>query len=116
MTSKARGWVILAAGLVASLARPDVLRACYCVESPPPCQAIGQSELIFVGTVLEVPVEKPSKLGRMRVDRVYKGKLPAEVDLDDDGMCDGPDLKVGRQYLMYTHRFPSGVIPALGCT
>lgn len=52
----------------------------------------------------------------MRVDRSFKGSLPQEVELFDDGMCDGPDLQVGRQYLMYTQRLPTGAIPARGCT
>jgi hypothetical protein len=52
----------------------------------------------------------------MRVDRSYKGSLPTEVQLLDDGMCDGPDLKVGKQYLMYTAGDPAKRLPARGCT
>lgn len=52
----------------------------------------------------------------MRVDQSFKGPLKGEVDLFDDGMCDGPTLEVGRQFLMYTHAMPSGALPARGCT
>jgi len=52
----------------------------------------------------------------MRVDQSFKGPLTGEVELFDDGMCDGPDLRVGRQYLMYTYATPTGAIPARGCT
>ena len=36
----------------------------------------------------------------MRIDRAYKGVAEQELVLFDDGMCDGPDLHVGEQYLM----------------
>ena len=52
----------------------------------------------------------------MWVDQSFKGSLKGEVKLFDDGMCDGPDLKIGRQYLMYTSGTPTGAIPARGCT
>jgi len=28
--------------------------ACSCAEPPPPCEAVGQSELVFLGTVTEL--------------------------------------------------------------
>jgi hypothetical protein len=52
----------------------------------------------------------------MKVDRAFKGSLKSVVELFDDGMCDGPDLQAGRQFLMYTTGFPGGGIPARGCT
>lgn len=52
----------------------------------------------------------------MRVDRAYKGVSEEFLDLYDDGMCDGPELRIGEQYLMYTRRFGTGAIPARGCT
>jgi len=52
----------------------------------------------------------------MNVDRAFKGNLDKTIELYDDGMCDGPDLQVGRQYLMYTSGFPNGGVPARGCT
>jgi hypothetical protein len=90
---------------------------CSCVPPPPPCEAVGRSELVFVGTVTEAEARRrPFKTARMSVGRVFKGTLDKTVELFDDGMCDGPDLQVGKQYLMYTHRLESGAIPSRGCT
>lgn len=88
--------------------------ACECAPPPPPCQAIGGSELVFLGSVLSVG--DGGHIAKMRVDQSFKGSLPGEVELFDDGMCDGPILKVGRQYLMYTFGDPGHPIPARGCT
>jgi hypothetical protein len=52
----------------------------------------------------------------MRVDRAYKGVSETALILSDDGMCDGPELRVGEQYLMYTRRDGDGDIPSRGCT
>jgi len=52
----------------------------------------------------------------MRIDRAYKGVSEPTLILFDDGMCDGPDLQVGEQYLMYTHRIGEGDVPSSGCT
>ncbi len=57
-----------------------------------------------------------SKTARMHVDRAFKGDLAKTVELFDDGMCNGPNLQAGRQYLMYTTGFPGGGIPSRGCT
>src|SRR5437762_1175788 len=74
---------------------------CSCVAPPPPCQAVGQSQLVFLGTVTEMNIQPGSfKTARMVVDRAFKGTLTKMVDLFDDGMCDGPILKAGKQYLM----------------
>ena len=71
---------------------------------------------MFIGTVVNLTTERSLKHARMKVDRAYKGTLEPEVVLFDDGMCDGPNLQIGRQYLMYTSNAPSGNIPARGCT
>jgi hypothetical protein len=52
----------------------------------------------------------------MRIDHAYKGVTEESVVLFDDGMCDGPTLQVGEQYLMYTRRVGNGDIPSRGCT
>jgi hypothetical protein len=42
--------------------------------------------------------------------------LKKTVNLFDDGICDGPHLEVGQQYLMYTYDNGAGYLPARGCT
>jgi len=56
------------------------------------------------------------KVARMHLDRAYKGKLKDTVELFDGGMCDGPALELGHQYLMYTSGDPSRALPSRGCT
>lgn len=74
--------------------------------------------MIFLGTVTESHPTLRDKFPevRMRIDHAYKGVEESSVTLFDDGMCDGPQLEVGEQYLMYTHRLPSGAIPSRGCS
>ena len=91
--------------------------ACECAPPPPPCQAIGQSQLVFLGTVTEIEAQsRPFKTARMTIDRAFKGDLNKTIELFDTGMCDGPDLQLGRQYLMYTSGSPNRGVPARGCT
>ena len=106
--------MLLAAVIGTALFSPAA-RACSCAPTPPPCEAVGRAQLVFIGTVIEIKIGRPFKLARMKVDRTFKGTLPAEIELYDDGMCNGPVLTIGGQYLMYTQRDPSGSIPARGC-
>ena len=98
------------------------LIACECKPTPPACEAYWQSPMVFLGTVTDVvPMPggdinwSPSRAW-MRVDRVYKGVSEPALTLYDDGRCDGPNLQVGEQYLMYTRRDGNGEIPVRGCT
>jgi len=52
----------------------------------------------------------------MKIDRAYKGVSEKELVLFSDGMCDGPMLEIGEQYLMYTTGGANGDVPARGCT
>lgn len=52
----------------------------------------------------------------VHVDAYYKGATEKDLVLFDDGMCNGPELQVGQQYIWYTHRLPSGEIPSRGCS
>jgi hypothetical protein len=69
--------------------------------------------MIFLGTVTEVTGER---LFRMRIDRAYKGLKEKSVLLWDSGMCDGPALHIGEQYVMYTGDNGTGYLPSRGCT
>jgi hypothetical protein len=72
---------------------------------------------VFLGTVTEINAQSGYlKTARMNVDRAFKGDLKKVIDLFDNGMCDGPVLQIGKQYLMYTSGNPNGPVPARGCT
>lgn len=87
--------------------------ACECTPPPPPCVAYSETPLIFLGTVTET---LGTGLFRMRIDKAYKGISTDTVLLFDDGMCDGPTLQVGEQYLMYTQDIGADALPSRGCT
>lgn len=74
--------------------------------------------MVFLGTVTEALAIRDGRVvrARMRVDHAYKGVSEKTLVLFDDGMCDGPDLKLGEQYLMYTRRLNNGEVPSRGCT
>ena len=83
----------------------DNALACECAPPPPPCVEYSETPIIFLGTVTEAIQTENGwvRLARVRIDKAYKGISEETVVLYDDGMCDGPSLRVGEQYLMYTH-------------
>jgi hypothetical protein len=87
------------------------LRACGCAPKQPPCEAYWQTPMVFLGTVTDALATRDGRVvrARIRVDRAYKGVSEQSLVLFDDGMCDGPDLRIGEQYLMYTRRFDNAV-------
>jgi hypothetical protein len=85
---------------------------CECAPLPPPCVAYTYTEMIFLGTVTEL--EKG--VAQMRIDKAYKGVLVKTVALWDTGMCLGPALHVGEQYLIYTRDDGIGYLLSGGCT
>lgn len=119
--SGSSGFRVLAASLVAALSLmiwPENALACECAPPPPPCVEYSETPIIFTGTVTEAIQTENGwvRLARMRIDKAYKGISEDTVILHDDGMCDGPTLQVGEQYLMYTHDDGSGYLPSRGCT
>lgn len=119
-TAASRRLALWAAAAVAALAGTalPVAVACSCPPTPPPCEAYWRSPMVFLGTVTGIPAspDRDGKRLRMRIDRVYKGVSEPALVLFDDGMCDGPDLRLGEQYLMYTRRDEEGKVPFRGCT
>src|SRR5262249_40552143 len=85
---------------------------------PPLCEALWQTPLVFLGTVTQGLVTQDGRIvrGRMHIDRAFKGITEESIILFDDGICDGPMLQVGEEYLMYTSRPGNGDIPSRGCT
>lgn len=108
---------ILAAAITFNFGLPHAI-ACECAPPPPPCEAYWQTPAVFLGTVTEALATKDGRVvrARMRIDHAFKGVSEKTVVLYDDGMCDGPDLQVGEQYLMYTQRPGDGDVPSRGCT
>jgi len=103
---------VVVTGVICFGASALSVTACSCAPEPPPCVAYGESPMIFLGTVTQIP---QLRLAQMRIDRAYKGVTAKTVVLWDSGMCDGPSLKVGEQYPMYTYDDGSGYIPSRGC-
>lgn len=107
----ALSWMIVTAAAAQAM-------GCSCSPPPPPCQAFFETPMVFLGTVievLEVRDNRPVRV-RMRIDVSYKGVKEKTLTLFDDGMCNGPDLQLGEQYLMYTRRAANGDVPSRGCT
>lgn len=87
--------------------------ACECAPPPPPCVEYSATPIIFLGTATgAIQTENGRvRLALMRIDKAYKGISEETVILYDDGMCDGPSLRVGEQYVMYTHDDGTGYLP-----
>jgi hypothetical protein len=113
-----RAVVMLFAAITHLMIWPENALACECAPPPPPCVEYSATPIIFLGTVTETIQTENGwiRLARMRIDKAYKGISEETVILYDDGMCDGPSLQVGEQYLMYTHDDGAGYLPSRGCT
>jgi len=109
--------VLTATAIQLSTCLPNVI-GCECAPPPPPCEEYPATQMVFLGTVTEFSQAKGVWV--MRIDRAYKGVSEKTVLLYDQGVCPGPKLEAGEQYLMYTERSPKGIqldlVPNLGCT
>lgn len=120
----ASGWMsprtlaALLAAITAVATTPEKAWACECAPPPPPCAEYPGTAIVFLGTVTEALQAENGfvTLARMHVDRAYKGISEESVVLYDDGMCDGPSLHVGEQYVMYINADGTGPLPSRGCT
>ena len=113
-----RAVVMLFAAITHLTIWPEDALACECAPPPPACVEYSATPIIFLGTVTEASQTENGwvRLARMRVDKAYKGISEETVILYDSGMCDGPTLRVGEQYVMYTHDDGTGYLPSRGCT
>jgi hypothetical protein len=87
--------------------------SCTCISNGPPCQAYGNTAVVFVGTPIEVKtttrenagVESryPQRLFTFRIEEHFRGLDAAQVEIRTGmggGDC-GYDFKVGERYLVY---------------
>jgi hypothetical protein len=105
----------VAAGLLlAPLA--DRAAACSCMSSGPPCQAAWTADVVFAGKVRAIdPVQDNPGLSPLRVtfdvERGFINAPPAvaEVTTGAGGGDCGYRFVVGKRYLVYARRSPSGL-------
>jgi len=96
----------------------DTAFACTCRQPHLPCEAYGQAEAIFIGTVKELSwIEEEEKIDdliikrqrlvfRFSVDQAFRGVNGAQVPIITGlggGDC-GYSFKIGEQYLVYASR------------
>src|ERR1041385_5037695 len=102
-----------------SFAHParDRLQLC---SSPAAMPGILAEPGRLLGTITEILATRNGFVSRarMRIDHAYKGVSAENITLFDDGMCNGPNLKLGDQYLMYTRVSDdsNADVPSRGCT
>jgi hypothetical protein len=74
--------------------------------------------MVFLGTITQALAITDGRItrARMQIDRAYKGVSENTLILYDNGMCNGPNLIVGEQYLMYTGRQGNDDVPSRGCS
>lgn len=104
--------------------------ACSCIGPAPPCQALGGSAAVFVGTVIEVRERQAKQGGNDEIDwtpRLFKftvvqpfsGVAGTEVEVatgQGGGDC-GYEFKKGETYLVYAYGGRDGKTLATGiCT
>ena len=101
--------------------------ACSCLSSGPPCQALFQSDAVFVGTVKSIGMvtqSEPNQPGHDRrlvtfsVERAVRGIDGGTVAVrtgEGGGDC-GFNFQEGRRYIVYAHRHPAGWLSAGICS
>jgi hypothetical protein len=97
----------LASIWVAALAAPTVVSACTCqrIDNPDIAKVAANPDyVVFIGTVTAIdrPFEGQNRrsLGDVRVERVFKGTMPAVARIEDGGGGDcALPLTIGRQML-----------------
>ncbi|MBL8173437.1 MAG: carboxypeptidase regulatory-like domain-containing protein [Bryobacterales bacterium] len=78
--------------------------SCPCELIPSPCQAVGRSQTAFLGTALRNIHQDNRILTTVRIDRVFQGQLPVEINFITE-------LLPGKQYLIYATSGPSSFTP-----
>ena len=101
--SKTPNWILLILGIILINRLPAF--ACKC-ELPTTCQAFSRAESVFVGTLIDVEVDKkpfiPIAQARFEVEKPLKGtKGKIEVVQFELSDCFQIPLKIGEKYFVY---------------
>jgi hypothetical protein len=122
-----RAFVVLASWLV-----PIATDACSCLSPGPPCQALFQSDVVFVGTVRTItpaptlPDADPRNpmsqrlVVRFAIERAVRGIEGRALELDVRTGSDGGDcgfaFETGERYVVYANRHAQGWLGTSTCT
>ena len=116
-----------ALAILSLLLVPSAASACSCMPSGPPCQALFQSDVVFVGTVKSIATDEEAgsdqrlfgrRLVTLSLDRGIRGVKGSTVAVrtgQGGGDC-GFDFKEGQTYLVYASRHPDGWLSAGICS
>jgi hypothetical protein len=107
-----KNFMVTAFLAMAMLLAPSLSNACTCDEiygDGSPRSMMHRAKAVFVGEVLSVTSTSQSDLAdgvtphsaRFRVERYWKGVKAREITVHTDLYGCGPNLQVGRKYLVY---------------
>jgi hypothetical protein len=122
-----RALVVFASCLV-----PSAADACSCTSPGPPCQALFQSDVVFVGTVRSItPTPSPQdvepqhvtlerRVVRFAIERAVRGLegrvLEVDVRTGSGGGDCGFAFTAGQRYIVYAYRHAQGWLGTGICT
>ena len=111
MRTLVRRFILAAVPGLALFLIPSLARACTCevYGDGSPRSRMHYAKAVFVGEVLEVREATKSEreeysdayMGRMRVDRYWKGIKSGEINIETDMIGCSPCFRVGEKFLVY---------------
>ncbi len=107
-TQKVLASLALAGFVVAGAFSPSVASACSCMIPLPPMEALGQSDAVFVGTVIDITSGQRvyGNTVTLEADISWKGNVGKTVKIvtaQDSAAC-GVYFQVGKTYVVYAHQ------------
>lgn len=109
--------VVLTAASVPWLV-PRGARACSCTTTPPPEQALADSDAVFEARPFGMTSDDRRARYSFEVDRVFKGEVGPRVEISTalhSATC-GRSYKIGTQYVVYARKGPSGELTDMLCS